>query len=55
MGWTSLRVDGLQDLCPVGGDSEDEFDAGRKGGGEALNDLRSKVVFNAIQAIEDQN
>ncbi|KAF3847810.1 hypothetical protein F7725_020838 [Dissostichus mawsoni] len=44
-----------EDLCLVGGDSEDEFDAVRKRGGEAVQEFRSKVAFNEIQANEDQN
>ena len=45
----------MQDLCPLGGEREDDFDAGRKRGWEAPDDLRAEVVFDVIEAIDDQN
>lgn len=42
-------------MLSAGGNREDELDAWGKWGREALDDLRAEVVFELIQAIEEQN
>lgn len=48
-----MQFDGLQNMGSFGRDCEDEFDARRERRRQALDDWKTEVVFDLIQAIEN--